>query len=151
MSFSPVAVTCAAGWSVRRCLRSMMPPVLCLGVRPGREGRLTTFLVIGEYVHRMLPELGNIRQRIIGILAVEEGRCPVQVFEAERIVDDLLDDNARHTIVIAWRQQGFHHGIAFTGCDHHGLTLRTLFPGWVRAVTAVGKQVEPLHELWCEI
>src|SRR5262245_61454001 len=101
MSFSPGSVTCSAGWSVRRCFRSMFPPVLCLEIWPGREGRLATVLVVGKYVHRMLPDLGNIHQRIIGILAVEEGRRPVEVFEAERIVDHFLDDNARHTIVIA--------------------------------------------------
>src|SRR5437867_2174279 len=99
----------------------------------------------------MLPEFGYVHQCIVGILAVEKGRRPVQVLEAERIVDDFLDDNTRHTIVIAGRQQGFYYSIAFTGRDHHRLTLRTLFPGWVRAVTAVGKQVEPLYQLWCEI
>src|SRR5690242_11930223 len=99
----------------------------------------------------MLPELSHIHHRIVGILAVEESRHPVQVFEAERIVDDFLDDNAWHTIVIARGQQGFHHGIAFPGGNNHRLTLWTLFSGWMGAVTAVGKQVQPLHELWCEI
>ena len=81
-----------------------MPPVLRLYIGPGREGRLATVLVVGKYVHRMLPELGHIHQRIVGILAVEESCSPVQVFETERIVDHLRDDNARHTIVIAGRQ-----------------------------------------------
>src|SRR3989454_5349634 len=151
MSFSPGSATCPIGWSVRRCLRSIMPPVLCLDIGSGRESRLATVLVTGEYVHRMLPELGHVRQRVVGILAVEEGRRPVQVFEAERIVDHVLDDNARHTIVIAGRQQGFHYGIALTGSDNHRLTLRTLFPGRMGAVTTVGKQVEALHELWSEV
>ena len=99
----------------------------------------------------MLPEFGDVHQRLVGILAVEEGCRPVKVFEAQRIVDYFLDDNARHTIVIAGRQQGLHHGIAFTGSDDHRLTLRTLFPGRVVTVTAVGKQVEPLHEFWREV
>src|SRR5262245_10065544 len=99
----------------------------------------------------MLPELGDVYQRTVGVLAVEERCCSVQVFEAERIVDHVLDNKARHTIVRAWYQQSFHHSIAFTGRDHHRLTLRTLFPGRVVTVTAIGKQVEPLHEFWGEI
>src|SRR5437773_9701722 len=99
----------------------------------------------------MFPEFGNVHQRIVGILAVEESCRPVQVFEAQRIVDYFLDHNTRHTIVIAGRQQGSHYGIAFTGSDDYRLTLRTLFPGRVVAVTAVGKQVEPLHEFWSEV
>src|SRR2546425_12459743 len=99
----------------------------------------------------MLPDLGHVRQRIVGILAVEEGRSPVQVFEAERIVDYFLDDNAWHTIVIAGCQQGFQHGIELTGSDNHRVTLRTLFPRRMGAVTAVGKQVEALHVLWGKI
>src|SRR5215831_8589054 len=129
----------------------MIPPVLRLYIGPGRESRLATVLVTGEYVHWMLPELCHVHQRTVGILAVEESRSPVQVFEAERIIDHFLDNNARHTIVIAGCQQGFHHGIAFAGGNNHRLTLWTLFPGWVVTVTAIGKQVQPLHEFWCEI
>src|SRR5215468_6874029 len=99
----------------------------------------------------MLPELGYVHQRVVGILAIEEGRGSVQVFEAERIVHHVLDDNARHTIVIAGRQQGFHDGLTFTGRDDYRLTLGTLLPRRVRTVTAVGKQVEPLDQLWREI
>ena len=115
----------------------MIPPILCLCVGPSRKGRLATVLITGEYIHRMLPELGHVHQRIVGIPAVEEGCRPVQVFEAERIVDHVLDDNARHPIVIAGGQQGLHHGIASPGRDHHRVTLRTLFPGRVRAVGSV--------------
>src|SRR5215510_10145083 len=129
----------------------MIPPVLHLCVGPGRESGLATVLVMGEYVHRMLPELGNIHQRIVGILTVEECRRPVQMFEAERIIEHFLDDNAWHTIIIAGCQQGLHHGIALTGGDDHCLTLRTLFPGRVRAVTTVGKQVKSLYDLWSKV
>src|SRR4029453_1347151 len=151
MSFSSGPATRSAGWSVRRCFRSMIPPVLRLCVGPGRESCLASVLVMGEDVYWMTPELGDIHQCVVGILAVEECRRPVQMFEAERIIKHFLDDNAWYTKVIEGCQQGLHHSIALAGSDDHRLTLRTLFPRWVSAVTAVGKQVEPLHELWSKV
>src|SRR2546426_9872675 len=106
MSFSPGSATCPIGWSVRRCLRSIMPPVLCLDIGSGRESRLATVLVTGEYVHRMLPELGHVRQRVVGILAVEGGPVPGPAFVADRIVDHVLDDHAWTTSLVAGAQQG---------------------------------------------
>src|SRR2546427_11451220 len=76
-------------------------------IRPGREGSILAALVAGQQVHRMLPQFDHEGERIRGILAVEIRGSAVQVFEAERVVDDFLDDDAWYAVVIAGRQQGF--------------------------------------------
>ena len=73
------------------------------------------------------------------------------MFEAERVVDDFLDDDTRYPIVVARRQEGFQHHIAFTAGDDNILTLQALLSGRMRAVRAIGKQAEPLHQLRGEI
>src|SRR2546426_8370957 len=80
-------------------------------IRPGREGSILAALVAGQQVHRMLPQFDHEGERIRGILAVEIRGSAVQVFEAERVVDDFLDDDAWYAVVIARRQQGFHDHI----------------------------------------
>src|SRR5262245_4709332 len=129
----------------------MIPPTFRLDIWPGCEGCVVTILIAGEQMHRMLPELSYIHQGVVAILAVEEDRRPVQVLETKEIVDYFLDDNAWHAIIIAGCQQSFHHGLAFASRDDDSLTLRTRFPGRMGAVTAIDKQIEPLHELRREI
>src|SRR5262249_2492300 len=84
---------------------------------------------------------------IVGILTVEKRRVAVQMFKAERVVGNLVDDNTWDTIVIARRQQGFHDSITFPGRDDHILTLWALLPRRVGTVTAIGKELEPIHQL----
>ncbi len=48
----------------------------------------------------MLPQFRDVVERMAGIRAIEIGRAAFQMLETEHLVADLLDDNARHAVVV---------------------------------------------------